>query len=208
MTTRPEDEAATRRALRRRHLHERQAVIFGTLITALAAVALLGLGVWFGAIPTPVDVPFATPDPSRSLVAQPCPPPDAGPVPYDQITLNVYNGTNRVGLAAETTTELAARGLVVASTDNDPEGAYEGATLVRAGPNALPQAYTVAAIFPGAVVSLVGREDTTIDVTLGYDYEDLRTPEDAALDPATPLAAPEGCFDPANPPEDTAPDAE
>jgi hypothetical protein len=200
MSNGPEDDAVKRRALRRRHLHERQAVIFGTLITALAAAGLLGLGVWFGAIPTPFDVPFHTASPSQPFVAQPCPPADATPVAYEDITVTVYNGTTRVGLAADTASELSARGLGIAGTDNDPEGAYSGFTLVRAGTPGLAQAYTVAAIFPGAVVSLDDREDSTIDVTLGSEYDGMSTPEEAALDPETPLAAPEGCFDPESPP--------
>lgn len=199
MTTGADDDAARRRALRRRHLHERQAVLFGTLITALVAAALLGLSVWFGAIPAPFNVPFASPSPTATSVPQPCPPPDALPVPYDQISVNVYNGSTRVGIAAQTSTELAARGLVVISTANDPAGRYDGSTLVRSGTGGLAHAYTVAAIFPDAVVQLDGREDATVDVTLGPRYDQMRTPEEASLDPGLPIPAPEGCFDPANP---------
>lgn len=194
MSTASDDATVRQRTLRRRHLHERQAVIFGTLIAALLFAALLGLGVWFGVVPAPISVPFSTAAPSASLPAQPCPPTDALPVPYDQITVNVYNATTRVGLAASTASELSARGLAVATTANDPNGSYSGATLVRTGIPGLAQAYTVAAIFPGAVVVLDTREDATVDVSLGSLFDDLRTPEEAVLDPAVPITAPEGCF--------------
>jgi hypothetical protein len=187
-----DDEAARRRAVRRRHLHERQAVIFGTLITALAAAALLGLGVYVGAIPAPFDVPLKSP-PAADGTTTPCPPDGALPVAYGDITVNVYNGTRRSGLASSTAQELAARGLVIGEQANDPRGRYDGATLVRTGPAGIPAAYTVAAIFPGAVVVLDSRADATVDVTLGAVYQAMLPADRARLDPAVPLVAPEDC---------------
>lgn len=188
------DAFERRRGTRRRRLLERQAVIFGGLITALLALALVGLAIWFGAVPAPFNVPFSTPVPQDTTVAQPCPPDGATPVPYGQITVNVYNGTTRGGLAAATASELESRGLKIAARANDPYGRYFGATLIRAGQAGLAQAHTVAALFTGAVVQLDAREDTTVDVTLGPDYEALRPPADAALDAGQPIPAPEGCY--------------
>lgn len=179
------------RAVRRRHLHERQAVVFGTLITAMVAAALLGLGVWFGAIPSPFTVPFATPAPPGS--SQPCPPEGAMPVPYAQISVNVLNGTTRSGLAAATGAELGARGLVIASQGNSPTR-YADAALVRTGPQGVPQAYTLAAMVPGAIVELDQRQDATVDIVLGAAFDGLLPPEEAALDPEAPLTTPEGCL--------------
>jgi hypothetical protein len=187
-----DDDAARRRAVRRRHLHERQAVIFGTLISALAAAALLGLGVYVGAIPAPFDVPFKSP-PAADGTMTPCPPEGALPVAYADITVNVYNGTRRTGLAGSTAQELAARGLAIGQQANDPRGRYDGATLIRTGPAGIASAYTVAAIFPGAVVVLDSRGDATVDVTLGAAFDAMLPPDQAALDPAVPLAAPADC---------------
>jgi hypothetical protein len=188
------DEFERQRATRRRHLLERQAVIFGGLITSLLALALVGLAIWFGAVPAPFSVPFSTPTPVDTTLGQPCPPQDATPVPYGQITVNVYNGTTRGGLAAATASELESRGLKIAARANDPYGRYYGATLVRSGPDGLAQAYTVAALFPDAVVQLDAREDATVDVTLGSEYDALRPPAEAALDPDQPIPAPAGCY--------------
>lgn len=193
MSTAPRGSSDHQRAVRRRHLHERQAVIFGTLITALAAAALLGLGVYFRVIPAPFDVPIATPSAIDAASSQPCPPDGALPVDYTQITVNVYNGTRRPGLAAATAAELAGRGLVVGEQANDPRGRYGGVVLIRTGPSGVPAAYTVAAMFPGAVVALDARGDTTIDVTLGSDFESIAAADTSRLDPATPIAPPEGC---------------
>jgi hypothetical protein len=189
------EEYERQRAIRRRHLLERQAVIFGGLIAALLTLLVVGLAVWFGAVPAPVSVPFVTPPPEETTAAPPCPPQDARPVPYQEITVNVYNGTTRGGLAAATAAELANRGLRIGVRANDPYGMYEGATLVRTGGAGLAHAYTVAAIFPDAVVQLDVREDTTVDVTLGSRYNGLRPPVEAELNPNEPIAAPAGCYE-------------
>lgn len=194
-STDPIEEYERQRAIRRRHLLERQAVIFGGLIAALLALALLGLAVWFGAVPSPMSVPFASPPPENGAVAQPCPPTDATPVPYGEITVNVYNGTTRGGLAAATAAELAGRGLQIGARANDPYGRYGGATLLRAGPDGLAHAYTVAAIFPDAVVQLDVREDASVDVTLGSEYDAMRPPQEAELDPGQPIPAPADCYE-------------
>lgn len=184
------DEFERHRAIRRRHLHERQAVVFGTLITAMVAAALLGLGVWFGAIPSPFNVPFATPAPPGS--DQPCPPEGALPVPYAQISVNVLNGTARSGLAAATGAELGGRGLVIVSQGN-AETRHSDPALVRSGPQGVAHAYTLAAMVTGALVELDERQDATVNLVLGAAFDGLLPPEEAALDPETPLTAPENC---------------
>ena len=171
-------------------------MIFGGLITTLLALGLVSLAVWFGAIPAPFDVPFITPEPEDTTIAQPCPPADALPVPYSEITANVYNGTTRGGLAAATASELESRGLTIAARANDPTGRYFGATLIRAGQAGLAEAYTAAALFPDAIVQLDVRDGATIDITLGSEYEAMRPSGEALLDPNQPIAAPEGCFQP------------
>lgn len=195
MSNGPLEEYERQRAVRRRHLLERQAVIFGGLIATLLTLLVAGLAVWFGAVPSPVSVPFESPTPVDTTVAAPCPPADAPPVPYNEITLNVYNGTTRGGLAAATAGELAARGFQIAARANDPFGRYDGATLLRAGATGLDEAYTVAALFPDAVVQLDIREESTVDVTLGSLYDGMRPAQEAELDPGQPIPAPPGCYD-------------
>lgn len=180
-------------------------MIFGGLITTLLALALVGLAIWFGAVPAPVSVPFSTPEPEDTTIAQPCPPSDAVAAPHGLITVNVYNGTTRGGLAAATATQLEDRGLKIAARANDPFGRYFGTVLVRSGPGGLAQAYTVAALFPEAVVQLDAREDTTVDVTLGPGYDSLVPRAEGALQTGQPIPAPEGCYPLDNPPQ--APDA-
>lgn len=189
-------DAARRRAARRRRLQQRQTVIFGVLITALIAVALLASAMWTGVLPSPVSRPFSTPAPTEQAAVEfaPCPPPDALPVPFGEITANVYNGTTRGGLAATTATQLTQVGVVVASQANYPGGNYSGVAQVVASPAGLVSAYTVAALIPDAVVTLEpDRADSTVDLVLGDAFESVLTPEAVAFDAAMPLEAPAGC---------------
>lgn len=186
-------DPARARALRRRHMHERQAVVFGVLLAGLAVAGLGAAAVFTDAINLPwaqrefasAATPTTTPDPV------PCPPDGALPVSADQITINVLNGAGRSGLAKQTATDLGARGFLIAVVDNASVDAT--ATRVAFGVNGVAQAYTVAAHIPNAVLYLDARADATVDVILGSSFEALTDAAATGLDPAVPLVAPAGC---------------
>ncbi len=206
MTTDPA-EAARRRAARRRHLQQRQTLIFGILITAMLAVALVAAAMWGNVIPSPFARPFSSPEPTEAASANvPCPPADALPAPYSEITANVYNATDETGLAARTASGLAQYGVVV-SQEANYGGNLEGVANIVSGPRGLQAAYTVAQIVPGSTVSLDGRDDATIDVVLGGAFSEVPSPEETAVDPEQPLAPPPGCT-PVTVPSDPAEDEE
>jgi hypothetical protein len=206
VTADPEAEAARRRAAHRRRLQQRQTVIFGVLITLLVAVALVAGAMWTGVLPSPVARPFSTPEATDAAEAVPCPPPDAMPVPFGEIAVNVYNGTRRAGLAATTGSQLAQFGVVVSSQANYPGGSYGGVAQVVAGPLGIPSAYTISALIPESVVTYEGsRSDATVDVVLGEAFESVLSPDASPVNPSIPLEAPAGCT-PVTPP--TADDAE
>ena len=110
------------RALRRRHVHERQAVVFGVLIAGLG-VAGLGAAAMYT---DNLSLPFfergfsAKPTTAAESVAVYCPPEGALPVPTDQITVDVYNGAGTSGLARQTAQSLTGLGFVLGATDNPP----------------------------------------------------------------------------------------
>ncbi|WP_127128315.1 LytR C-terminal domain-containing protein [Georgenia sp. SYP-B2076] len=194
MTATPND-ADQRRAARRRHLQQRQTLVFGGLITVLAVVGLVSTAMWTGLLPAPFAREFSTAEPSDANLAIPCVPADATPVAFSEITANVYNGTDRNGLAASSADSLTQVGVVVNQQANWPQGAYSGVVQVVVGPLGVTSGYTVARLFPSAVVSLdTSRTDETVDVVLGATYEAMLSADEiAALDPAAPLASPEGC---------------
>lgn len=195
-------EAVRARVARRRHMQQRQTVIFGTLVTVLLVAGLLGGAVWSGVLPSPIDIeinsgaPEATPAP----VAPPCPPEGALPVPYSEISANVLNGTETQGLAAGTAATLRSYGIQTGREQNGQR--YEGVARLTAGPLGVASAYTLAALFSSAEIVLDAREDATVDVLLGMAFEDVRALEQVELDPEAPIPPPADCRPVETPAED------
>lgn len=182
------------RQLRRRHMHERQAVIFGVLLAGLALAGLGAAAVFTGSLDLPVFARefAAEPSPTATQDPYPCPPAGALPVPTNQISVKVYNATTRVGLAGATAASLAERGFVIVVTENAP-ATYDGKARIIFGTTGVAQAYTLAAHIDGAVLVLDARADATVDVALGGEFAELNPSDTVVLDPAVPLVAPEGC---------------
>ena len=182
------------RELRRRHMHERQAVIFGVLLAGLALVGLGSAAVYTGNLDLPgFDRAIAqAPSPSATDPAYPCPPEGAFPVAAAAVVVNVNNATTRTGLAGATAADLASRGFTIGATDT-VEG-YDGVARISFGKNGVAQAYTLLAQFDGATMLALGGEDATVNVALGDKFEGLKPVDAVALDPAVPLAPPPGCI--------------
>lgn len=187
------DDVRDARALRRRHKHERQAVIFGVLIAFLAVTGLAAVAVYTGTIDPPFDRGFSTKDVKQDeVLAQPCLPEGTPPVPYSNVSVNVLNATDRSGLASTAAASLGERGFVVASTGNT-KVAVEG-IRISFGTAGLASAYTLAAHFEGADLYYDTREDASVDVSLGSSFEALREVEAVQLDPTIPMTSREGCM--------------
>lgn len=175
-------------------MQQRQTVVFGTLIAALLVVGLLGGAMWSGVLPSPVDVPInsGAPPPEPEPVVPPCPPEEARPVPLAQVRVNVLNGTEESGLAAQTSAVLRTYGITVEREGNGAP--YTGVAQITTGPRGVVTAYTISALFPSSQIVLdPERKGNVVDVLLGARYESVLEPEEAALDPETPIAAPTNC---------------
>jgi hypothetical protein len=187
------------RQRRRRHTRERQAVVFGVLIGGLAVAALGAAAVYTGGWTPPfLSRDFSSPEPT-GLAAEdsPCPPEGATPVPYGQVSLNVLNGTNRIGLAGDTASALAARGFTVGVQSNAGDMGYQGyagSALIQFGTQGVAAAYTVAAQFDTPKLVLDTRADATVDVVVGSSYSALVAAADVVLVADQPFAVPEGCI--------------
>ena len=175
-------------------MHERQAVIFGVLLAALALAGLGAAAIFTGSLNLPVFArDFATePSATASQDPYPCPPAGAMPVPYGQVTVKVFNATTRVGLAGATAAALAERGFVIGATENFSV-TYDGKARIIFGTAGVAQAYTLAAQLDGAVLILDPRTDPTVDLVLGAEFPELKAVDTVTLDPAAPLVAPPGC---------------
>ena len=188
-------QAADReKVLRRRHRRERQAVVFGVLVAALAVAALGSVAVFTGAIGSPFPRGFSTaePDPASANPPAPCPPEGTLPVAYQSIQVAVLNATRRAGLATEVATRLAGRGFVILETGNSPSR-LSGVGRIGFGPAGVGAAYTLAAQLEGADLVLDARADATVDLAVGNAYAALLDPATVALNPAVALQGVAGC---------------
>jgi hypothetical protein len=102
-------------------------------------------------------------------------------VPDDrnQVTINVFNGTARVGLADQIGGEFSNRGFTVAKMETAPDGkTYDGVAMITFGPDALGAAWLVSAYFLVDEADMnFDRERTgaEVDVTLGTKFQQLAT---------------------------------
>lgn len=90
------------------------------------------------------------------------------------VTLNVYNATDRNGLAAKTATEVRKRGFKVATVANDPlQKTVDRTAEVRYGKSGATRAKLVLALVKGAKAVPDARTDSSVDLVLGEKFTAL-----------------------------------
>ena len=105
----------------------------------------------------------------------------------DTVVVNVFNSTQRGGLAGTTAQQLSQRGFRINKVENDPLGvSLRGIGEIRYGPNGVDNARLLEFHFPGAVLVDDGRAGPRVDIALGRGFESI---EEQALVAAT-LASP------------------
>lgn len=196
MNDSPAQIAARARAQRRKRMQQRQTVIFGTIIAILLAVALFSGAVWAGIVPAPISIDLKEPEAQEpATVTQPCPPEDAHPVDYEEITVNILNSTSTSGLGARTADAIREHGLNVETVDNASD-LYLGSAKILVGPEYLDIAYTVADLIPDSQIQVDARTESLVDIILGSGFTEVNGSDDLTLDPKAPIPAPSGCVDP------------
>jgi hypothetical protein len=121
----------------------------------------------------------AAPSPPASLSCQTVAP--AQLLTPTAVTINVYNATDRSGLAASVAKSLRTQGFKVAIVANDPLGkSIGGVGEVRRGRRGAAGASLAAARLSGAKVVRDGRTDDTVDLVLGNKFTALSTPPEVA----------------------------
>jgi hypothetical protein len=148
--------SSSRRARRRR-----------ALITLAVVALMLFFAFWYAysyyraSDKRPAAVPKVTCTTAAAPVA---------PAP-SKITVNVYNATNRDGLAAKTAAEVRRRGFKVSSVSNDPlQKVVAAAAEVRYGKTGAASGKVVAALVRGAKAVKDGRTDSSVDLVLGEKF--------------------------------------
>ncbi|MDR2381256.1 MAG: LytR C-terminal domain-containing protein [Bifidobacteriaceae bacterium] len=179
---------------RRLHLLWRQTALYGTLIAGLLFVLVMAWGMWRGDLAPVFDAEFkVVPTEAAEVLAIPCPVEPATEHPQPSgVVVRVLNGSGRTGYAAAAATALAAYGFVEPSAGN--AASYDGVVKLVTGINGVNGAYTLYQYVPaGAVIVLDTREDATVDLILGLQYDAIKSVDEVSYDPASPIQALEGC---------------
>ena len=130
-----------------------------------------------------------------SLASPPCQAADAADaadaLTPSTVTINVYNATDRNGLARSVAKSLRTQGFNIGEIANDPLGKrIVGVGEVRHGQLGTADANLVAKRLPGAKVVLDKRTDDSVDLVLGNRFSALRAPagvvQTRATKPTTP----------------------
>lgn len=102
------------------------------------------------------------------------------------VTINVYNATNRTGLAASVAKLLRTQGFKVGKVANDPLGKpIAGVGEVRHGQTGAAGATLAATRLSGVKVVPDKRTDNTVDLVLGNKFTALLAPPKVAPSKAT-----------------------
>ena len=115
----------------------------------------------------------------EARASRPAPPtcvtPDPDAVTPEQVKVNVYNASDRSGLAGSVSKGLAERGFVIVKVANDPTDRKAPAVAeVRYGQSGVAQAKLVASALPkGTKLVNDKRKAATVDVALGAKYTRL-----------------------------------
>jgi hypothetical protein len=136
--------------------------IVRTPLTLLILLGILCYGAWWGYTNVLAPVPELPPEP---CVVQKLP---NSQLRSAQVTVNVYNGGDRRGLAGDVGRALRDKGFRVQRTANTGENIKE---TVIVGANAKnPEVVLVKGFFKDATVRVDKRTDGTVDVLVGNKY--------------------------------------
>jgi hypothetical protein len=179
---------------RRRHLRWRQSAIFTALVAAVAFAGVMAYGMWRGDLATMFDADFKSPpSPSAEPLLIPCP--SSGQAVYLEptaVTVHVLNGSGETGQAAEAVEVLAAQGFPEPTAGNAAR--YQGLVKLVAGVQGVDAAYTLLQFSPdGSVIVLDPREDASVDMVLGTEYDALPSDEEIVYEPASAIQPLDGC---------------
>lgn len=170
----------------RRARRRRQGAVLAAILLAIGG----GVGSWWFLWRESAAAPatLTCPPPAPPQLVAPAP----APVPPARVTLNVYNATDRQGLAAQVADDLEKRGFKIKKVGNAPAKAdVPGPAEVRSGPKGDAARVALAAHVDAETLVSDARKDATVDLVIGRSFQQLLTPQDAAaaLTPS-PVAAP------------------
>jgi hypothetical protein len=97
----------------------------------------------------------------------------------DQVTLNVFNGTSRSGLAEQIGAEFKSRGFNIKKTETAADNKkYDQIAQITYGPDAVGAAWLVSAYFLVNDAEMqfdINRKGAEVDVVIGEKFQQLAT---------------------------------
>lgn len=172
------------------------------LMVSLGTVALFGIGYAFSIVLRSQGTPVADESGVASDSASPLPCSTTMVTPAEvlprtsRVLINVYNGTQRQGLAGTTAKALAARGFDVKEVANDLEGQKViGVAEIRYGPKGAEGAKLLGFYLPGAQMLPDDRSKKAVDVVIGKEFTEIvgEAKVAAALASPSPSTSGPGC---------------
>lgn len=178
------------RLRRTRRMRAIQLTIFSALTVAVIAVGVYAVG----ELQEPSQEPGVIAQ--KTFGAAPaefaCPEPGSVPLPPEEVSVTVLNGTTRGGLAGDVSEELAERGFTLGDPGNTNQAS--GPATVVHGPEGYLAAQSVRVQVQEAQLRLdEDREGAAVDLLLGRGYTGLAEEAAATAALEEPVAMPEGC---------------
>ena len=141
-----------------------------TVVTLVVLVILVVWAGWYAwrVVTEPTAAEEAEPVTTTPVCAVAVP--TGAPAP-EEISINIYNGTDRNGLASQVAREMREQGFVILDVANDPlNRSVTGVAEVRAATRDNLAVTLIMSQFPGAVFVQDERTDEVIDVVLGEAF--------------------------------------
>ena len=146
-------------------MQHRQATVIGTILAVMVVAVAVSLLVSLGILPA-YNPGFSQPKSTATYVPQPCPPSGAKTVDVTTIKkINIYNGSESVGLATTVQQDLKEADLQITSANDWPGGIYNDEVQIMTSKGGLINAYSLAQIFSNSTVQLdrsLSDSDTTV----------------------------------------------
>ncbi|HET8971569.1 MAG TPA: LytR C-terminal domain-containing protein [Candidatus Nanopelagicales bacterium] len=162
------------------------------VLVGVLAVALFGAGVGLSVLLRGGDGEGAVPVTTPSCVTTTTVPGVALPKP-GTVSVNVYNSTDRAGLAAATGVALKGRGFNVGEVANDPlKKNVKASAELRFGTKGEKNAALLVYYVPGAKLVQDDRTDASVDVVLGAKFTSVTSSAKVSKNLAEPVVTSTG----------------
>ncbi|MDR3201992.1 MAG: LytR C-terminal domain-containing protein [Bifidobacteriaceae bacterium] len=161
----------------------------------LSAVGVSSYRMFTGAEEPFFTAPFTSPSPVvLDFGPTPCPASvDAKYPAPKKVTVNTLNASALQGAAAAASQSLETRGFKTGEVKNAGID-FAGTILIRTGAKGVDRAYTLLAHAPAdAVLAFDARDDDSVDLVVGEEYEGLRPVAEVAVESGAVIETPPQC---------------